>query len=92
MLFFSATNATDSPLKALLTLVIMVVIQQSEGHIIVPKVMQKAVGLNPLISILALIMGAKFFGLVGALMAIPVATAVATTLTELYRWRKQARA
>lgn len=83
---------TESPVKALLTLLVLVIIQQSEGHIIVPKVMQKAVGLNPLVSIAALLIGAKLFGLVGALMAIPVATAVSAVLSELYRWRKQAPA
>jgi predicted PurR-regulated permease PerM len=81
---------TESPVKALLTLLVIVVIQQAEGHIIVPKVMQKAVGLNPLVSIAALLVGAKLFGLVGALMAIPIATAVSAVLSELYRWRKQA--
>jgi len=82
---------TESPLKALLTLGVMILIQQSEGHIIVPKIMQKALGLNPLVSIVALLMGAKLFGLVGALMAIPVATAVSTVLSELYRQRRSSR-
>jgi len=81
---------TESPIKAVFTLLVIIVIQQSEGHIIVPKVMQKAVGLNPLVSISALLVGAKLYGLVGALMAIPVATAVSAVLSELYRWRKQA--
>jgi len=80
---------TESPFKALFTLLVIIVIQQSEGHIIVPKVMQKAVGLNPLVSITALLIGARLFGLVGALMAIPVATAISAVLVELYRWRKQ---
>ncbi len=82
---------TESPLKALLTLIVIIVIQQSEGHIIVPKVMQKAVGLNPIVSIVALLIGAKLFGLIGALLAIPVATAVSAILSELYRWRHQAK-
>jgi len=78
---------SDSPFKAALALIVLVVIQQFEGHVIVPKVMQKAVGLNPLVSIVALLVGAKLFGLVGALMAIPVATAVSVVLSELYRFR-----
>ncbi|MBI5654502.1 AI-2E family transporter [Candidatus Uhrbacteria bacterium] len=81
---------TESPIKAVLALIVIVVIQQTEGHIIVPKVMQKAVGLNPLVSIVALLMGAKLFGLIGALLAIPVATAVSAILSELYRWRQSA--
>ncbi len=78
---------SDSPFKALLTFIVIIVIQQSEGHIIVPKVMQKAVGLNPIVSIVALLVGAELFGLMGALFAIPVATAVSAILSELYRQR-----
>lgn len=78
---------TASPVKALLALGVVIVIQQFEGHIIVPKVMQKAVGLNPLVSIIALLVGAKLFGITGALLAIPVATAVSAVLTELYKYR-----
>ncbi|MFZ2804330.1 MAG: AI-2E family transporter [Patescibacteria group bacterium] len=76
---------TESPWKALLCLVVIVIIQQFEGHVIVPKVMQKAVGLNPLVSIAALLVGAELFGIVGALLAIPVATAISAVLSELYR-------
>ncbi|MDQ7814642.1 MAG: AI-2E family transporter [Patescibacteria group bacterium] len=82
---------SDSPFRALLTFAVIIFIQQSEGHVIVPKVMEKAVGLNPLISILALLVGAELFGLLGALFAIPVATAVSAILSELYRQRAALR-
>ncbi|MCR4278402.1 MAG: AI-2E family transporter [bacterium] len=75
---------TISPLTALLTLALVVVIQQVENQIIVPKVMQKVVGLNPLVSIVALLIGAKLFGVVGALLAIPTATALSVVLSEFY--------
>ncbi len=79
---------SSSPVKAALALSVVIVIQQLEGHIIVPKVMQKAVGINPLVSIVALLVGAKLFGLVGILLAIPTATAASVILTELYRYLK----
>jgi len=82
---------TESPWKALLCLIVIIVIQQFEGHVIVPKVMQKAVGLNPLVSIVALLVGAELFGIVGALLAIPVATAVSAILSELYQHSKLRR-
>lgn len=75
---------TQSPVKAVLALIVVIIIQQFEGHVIVPKVMQRAVGLNPLLSIVALLIGAKLFGIVGALLAIPVATAISAILCELY--------
>ncbi len=78
---------SQSSFLALLALLVVFIIQELEGHIIVPKVMQKAVGLNPLVSIVALLVGAKLFGIVGALLAIPVATAISAALTEFYRYR-----
>lgn len=80
---------SESPVKALFALGLTVIIQQLENQIIVPKVMQKATGLNPLISIIALLVGAKLFGVVGALLSIPVATALSVILTELYRYRQE---
>ncbi|MFH1620713.1 MAG: AI-2E family transporter [Patescibacteria group bacterium] len=79
---------SQSPITALLAIVIQFGIQQMENHFIVPKVMQKAVGLNPLVSIIALLVGAELFGIVGMLLAIPVATAMSVIISELYRHNK----
>lgn len=67
----------DDPIKAVLVVVLYVVLQQLENQILVPKIMQKAVGLNPVIVIVALLIGAKVAGVVGLLLAIPIATAIA---------------
>lgn len=80
---------SDSPIKALFAFGLVIIIQQLENQIIVPKVMQRAVGLNPLASIIAVLVGAKLFGVPGALIAIPVATAISVVLTELYRLRQE---
>ncbi len=79
---------SQSPLTAVFALIVLIGIQQIENHLIVPKVMQKAVGLNPLISIIVLLLGAKLFGIVGMLLAIPVATAAYVVFIELYRYNK----
>ncbi len=73
----------ESPLKGVLALGVIVLIQQAENHLVVPKVMQKAVGLNPLVSIVSMLIGAKLFGVLGALLAIPLATALMVALKEL---------
>lgn len=78
---------TLSPGRAIAALIIIVVIQELEGHFIVPKVMQKAAGLNPIASIIALLIGAKLFGVIGALFAIPVATAMSVVISEYLRFR-----
>ncbi|MBP7134189.1 AI-2E family transporter [Patescibacteria group bacterium] len=81
--------ATISPLHVLATLIGILVMQQLENHILVPKIMERAVGLNPIMSIVALLIGAQLFGLVGALFAIPVATALSVVAINLFQYHKQ---
>lgn len=78
----------DSPLKAFLVVIFYFIIQQVENNFLVPKVMQRAVGLNPIISIVALLIGAKVAGFVGILMAIPVTTAASVFLRDFYSKRE----
>ncbi|MEK7649131.1 MAG: AI-2E family transporter [Patescibacteria group bacterium] len=79
----------QSPMLALWTLLAYWLIQYIENHFLVPRVMQKAVGLNPLGSIVALLIGAKIGGLFGILLAIPVATMITTVGSELLGARKK---
>lgn len=74
---------TQSVWKGLAVALLFIVLQQLENNILVPKVMQKAVGLNPIFSIVALVAGAKLAGIVGALFAIPVATALDVIVREV---------
>ena len=74
----------QSPTTALLAAAFIIVLQALENNLIVPKVMQKAVGLNPIISILAIIIGAKTAGVVGVALAIPVASALSILLQDFF--------
>jgi predicted PurR-regulated permease PerM len=78
-----------SPLTGLLVLIVLVFVQQFEGHIIVPQVMKKAVGLHPVAVILALLVGLKLGGVLGALLAIPVATAVSVFIGDFFEKPKE---
>lgn len=78
--FFALAESTT---KGFVTVILFIVIQQLENNILVPKVMQRAVGLNPVISILALIIGARLAGIPGALFAIPVATALDVVIRDV---------
>jgi sporulation integral membrane protein YtvI len=62
----------DSPGKALWVLVMMLLIQQIEGNIISPLVMGDSLGVHPLSVMIAIIIGGKYFGLMGMLLAVPV--------------------
>ena len=66
----------DSPLQGVLTLLVYVVVQQLEGNVLVPRIMSKAVGLNPFIVILAILIGSKVYGLMGVLLSVPLAAAI----------------
>lgn len=70
-----------SPITGIGVIALFILVQQLENNLIVPKVMQKAVGFNPLLTMLVIITGAKLFGLVGAVLAVPV-TLVAITITN----------
>lgn len=70
-----------NPLTAGLVAIMYFIIQQLENHLIVPQVMKKAVGLNPLVVIIAVAIGGKLLGIAGALLAVPI-TVVAQIITE----------
>jgi len=73
---------TVSPLFATLVAGLYLAIQQLEGHLIVPQVMKRAVGLNPLLVILAISVGGRLLGLGGALLAVPIAVVVQLVIQE----------
>lgn len=62
-----------SPTKLVWVIVASIIIQQLENNLLVPRVMRKAVGANPFVSLLAIFSFGSLFGLTGALMAIPTA-------------------
>lgn len=74
---------TQSPAIGLLVLLLYLIVQQVENHALVPLIMRHVVGLHPLITILAVLIGAKLAGLLGILLAVPVATIIAVFLADL---------
>lgn len=78
----------QSPIKAALVVVLYIIIQQIENNLLVPKVMQKAVGLNPIITILAILTGAKLGGITGAILAVPVVTVISMLVVDWQSHRK----
>ncbi len=63
-----------SPALAILVVVAYIIIQTLEANILVPKIMEKAVGLNPLVILLAILIGGELLGVMGALLSIPLIT------------------
>lgn len=74
---------SQSAVLGLWTLVFFVAIQQLESHILVPLLIKKLVGLNPVAVILAILVGAKLGGILGILLAVPLAAVVDEFFNDL---------
>lgn len=74
----------ESPLTALLVAIWAFLVQQLENSLIVPKVMQRSIGVNPLVTILSLAVGFKIAGVTGAILAVPFYLLLETIFSELF--------
>jgi len=75
---------TVSPLVALLTILLGLIVQQTENNFIAPKIMKETIGLNPIVTILTIITGAKLAGIGGALLAVPIYLTIETVIRVLF--------
>jgi len=73
-----------SPVMALAVAALYFLVQQAENTLIVPKVMQKTVGVNPLVTILSLAVGFKLAGPIGAVLAVPAVLLIEVVISEWY--------
>lgn len=78
-----AVAASVSFDKVLFVLIFFVVQQQIENHLLVPKVMQRQVGISAVTVIVSLLIGGKLLGIVGALLAVPTAAIIQVLISEL---------
>jgi predicted PurR-regulated permease PerM len=78
---------TVSPWLALIVAGLYWAIQMIENNLLVPKVMQKAVGMNPIVSIAVLMIGLNIGGIMGAILSIPVATAASVFIGDVLEGR-----
>lgn len=72
-----------SPLTGLLVIIVYLVIQQAENHLLIPVIMRRAIGLNPLATIIAVLIGWQLAGLLGVLLAVPIATIVGVFVSDI---------
>ena len=66
----------DSPTKAIIVLVFYILLQQFEGNVLMPRVMQEQTNIPPVLGLFALTAGAGLGGILGALIALPTAGAI----------------
>jgi predicted PurR-regulated permease PerM len=73
----------QDPITAVWVALLFIGLQQIEGHVASPLIFGHALRINPLLVIFALLFGAELFGIVGALVALPVAAVVRETVVYL---------
>lgn len=75
---------TQSWWLGVVVLVFYILIQQAENHILIPHIMSRVTGLNPLVTLLAVLLGARLLGVAGIILAVPVATIMDVLLSDLF--------
>lgn len=74
---------SQSPQTALLVVGLYLLVQQFEGNVLAPRIMQQSVGVSPLTVLLAIVIGGSLLGVVGAMLAIPAAAAIQVLVLRL---------
>jgi predicted PurR-regulated permease PerM len=74
---------TVSPALALGVAVFFILQQQFENHVLVPKVMERQVGVSAVVVIIALLIGGSLLGIMGAILAVPTAAILQVLYEEL---------
>src|SRR5439155_4322052 len=75
----------QDPLTAVWVALLFVGLQQIEGHVVAPQIFGKALRINPLLVIFALLLGGEVYGVLGALLALPLAAVARETAVYLRR-------
>jgi predicted PurR-regulated permease PerM len=78
-----AVAITVSPKLALMVGTYFLVLHQLEANILVPKIMERSVGVSPVAVLVALLIGGALWGLVGAILAIPTAALLSVIIEEI---------
>ena len=77
----------DTQYLGMAVVILYFIIQQFENQVIVPLVMKRAVGIAPIATLSALIIGGKIAGVIGILLAIPTALFLETIIVEIAKNR-----
>ena len=73
----------ENPLSAVWLLIGFIALQQLEGHVVSPQVFGHALRINPIVIIVALLIGDALYGIIGSLVALPVAAVIRQTVVYL---------
>jgi len=77
----------QSPVLGVAVLILYYAIQQLENYVLAPQIMKKAVGLDPVIIIVVMMIGLKLGGITGIIVSVPLAAIISVALTDLFESR-----
>lgn len=80
--------AGSFPIDLIVWIVYSIVYQQIENNVIQPRIQSRAVALEPFLVVVAVLFGATLFGIMGALLSVPVAAAIQIAIREHARYRR----
>ncbi len=86
------TLFNDFPTDTIIWAVWAIVYQQIENNIIQPQVQRRTVQVQPFVVLVAVLFGSTLLGVVGALVAIPLAASIQIVLREWWSWRQELKA
>lgn len=75
---------TIHPLMAVSTVALYILVQSLENNLLVPQIMSKSTGINPLVSIISLMIGFRLAGVAGAVLAIPLVLSLQTIRPHIF--------
>lgn len=73
-----------SPFLALTVAALYFIIQQTENNLLVPIVMKRTIGFSPLVTILSVMIGGRFAGIIGAILAVPLLLVLEILIQEFF--------
>ncbi len=79
---------SQSPTLGVWVLVFYIVVQQAESHILTPLILGKSLGLNPITVIIAILIGGKMAGILGIILAVPIAVVIVEILDDLAKQKE----
>jgi predicted PurR-regulated permease PerM len=85
------TLFNDFPTDTIVWTVWAIVYQQLENNLVQPQIQKRTVDVQPFVVLTAVLFGSALLGVIGALVAIPVAASIQITIREWWAWRKEER-
>ncbi len=81
----------QSPVLGFWVLVLYIVVQQLENHILVPIILGRTLNLNPVVILIALLVGQTLAGIPGMILAVPISTIIVEMLDDVARQKESRR-